>query len=180
MDTDNYIKYYKNVIDGDLCSNLINHKFSYEPSAYATHNSGARVKNDRVVSNDFWVRKDSIYFQGLKSCYDDVIKRYNLDFDLFTVQHLTDFRISKYEIGGFMSRHVDNIHHSHGQQWGFPQATALLFLNDDYEGGNFVVAGKTFRTAAGSALIFPSSFMYPHEVIEISEGTRYSITCWLL
>jgi predicted 2-oxoglutarate/Fe(II)-dependent dioxygenase YbiX len=53
-------------------------------------------------------------------------------------------------------------------------------LNDDYEGGNFVVAGKTFRTAAGSALIFPSNFMYPHEVIEISEGTRYSVTCWLM
>ena len=131
MDTNNYIKYYKNIVGGDLCSSMINHKFSYEPSTYSTHDSGARMKNDRVVSNDFWVRKHSIYYQELKSCYEDVVKRYNLDFDLFTVQHLTDFRITKYETGGFMSRHVDNIHHSHGQQWGYPQATSLLFLNDD-------------------------------------------------
>ena len=180
MDTNNYIKYYKNIVGGDLCSSMINHKFSYEPSTYSTHDSGARMKNDRVVSNDFWVRKHSIYYQELKSCYETVVWRYNLDFDLFTVQHLTDFRITKYETGGFMSRHVDNIHHSHGQQWGYPQATSLLFLNDDYEGGNFVVAEKTFCTAAGSALIFPSNFMYPHEVAKISEGTRYSVTCWLM
>ena len=34
-----------------------------------------------------------------------------------------------------MSEHVDNIHHSHGQKWGYPHVSALLYLNDDYEGG---------------------------------------------
>ena len=29
-----------------------------------------------------------------------------------------------------MSEHVDNIHHSHGQQYGFPQGSLLYFLND--------------------------------------------------
>ena len=79
-----------------------------------------------------------------------------------------------------MSKHVDNIHHSHGQQWGYPQVTVLLFLNDDYEGGEIIICNRKFETKAGSAIVFPSNFMFPHEVLKVTEGTRYSITCWLM
>ena len=178
--TENYVKYYTNVVSDDLCSKLIRENFAYKPSRYATHDSGARVKDDRVDSKDFWIFKDNTYYQGIKSCYEDVVERYHSDFNLFTAQHLTDFRVSKYETGGFISKHIDTIHHSHGQEWGYPQVTALLFLNDDYEGGDIIIAGKTFHTSVGSALIFPSNFMYPHEVNEITSGTRYSVTCWLM
>ena len=41
-----------------------------------------------------------------------------------------------------MSEHIDNIHHSHGQKWGYPHVTILLYLNDDYDGGEFVVLEK--------------------------------------
>jgi len=99
---------------------------------------------------------------------------------LFEVSKTTDFRISRYGKNGFMSNHVDNIHHSHGQQWGYPQVSALLYLNDDYEGGDFVVSGKKFKTEKGSALIFPSNFVYPHEVEKIVKGTRFSIVTWLM
>ena len=43
---------------------------------------------------------------------------------------MTDFRVNKYGKGGFMSEHVDNIHHSHNQQYGYPSASLLFFLND--------------------------------------------------
>ena len=79
-----------------------------------------------------------------------------------------------------MSRHVDNIHHSHGQQWGYPQVSALLFLNDDYTGGSFRVADSSYHPKMGSAIIFPSNFMYPHEVLPIKSGTRWSVVAWLM
>ena len=79
-----------------------------------------------------------------------------------------------------MSKHVDNIHHSHGQNYGYPQLTGLLFLNDNYEGGEILISGKCFKTKVGSALIFPSNFIFPHEVLEVTKGVRYSITCWIL
>jgi len=99
---------------------------------------------------------------------------------LFNVSRLTDFRINRYGVGGFMSNHVDNIHHSHGQQYGFPQATILLFLNDDYEGGEIIIANKQFEPEKGSAIIFPSNFMYPHEVLKVTKGDRWSMVCWLM
>jgi len=79
-----------------------------------------------------------------------------------------------------MSNHVDLIHHSHGQKYGYPQVTVLLFLNDDYEGGEIKIADNLYKPPAGSAIIFPSNFMYPHEVLHVKRGTRYSVTCWLM
>ena len=79
-----------------------------------------------------------------------------------------------------MSSHVDNIHHSHGQQYGYPQVTVLLYLNDDYEGGEFYVAGKMFEPIRGSAIIFPSNFMFPHEAKTVTKGMRWSIVTWLM
>ena len=93
---------------------------------------------------------------------------------------MTDFRINRYKEGDFMSKHCDNIHHSHGQEYGFPQATVLLYLNDDYEGGEFYVAGKKFEPKKSSALIFPSNFMFPHEAKVVTKGTRWSIVTWLM
>ena len=116
----------------------------------------------------------------IKEAFEKVIKLYSTDFPLFSVQRTTDFRINRYNEGGFMSSHVDNIHHSHGQQYGYPQVTALLYLNDNYEGGVFKVAGKTIYPEKGSAVIFPSNFMFPHQAGVVTKGTRWSIVSWLM
>ena len=44
-----------------------------------------------------------------------------------------------------MSAHADAIYHSHGQQYGFPESTVIFFPNDDYEGGEFVVANNIYK-----------------------------------
>ena len=56
----------------------------------------------------------------------------------------------------------------------------LLFLNDNYEGGEFVVADEVYNTKKGSGIIFPSNFMFPHEVKPITKGTRWSIITWIM
>ena len=180
MNVDSYIKYYKNIVAENLCNSLINYNFPYEASKYQTHDSGAIVKQERVKMSDSWIKKESVFYTAVKSCFEEVIVKYKTDFPLFSVGRTTDFRINKYGKGGFMSRHVDNIHHSHGQQYGYPQVSALLYLNDDYEGGEFYVADKKFCPSRGSAIIFPSNFMFPHEAKPVTKGTRWSIVTWLM
>jgi|TARA_R110000823_G_scaffold12641_2_gene42391 predicted 2-oxoglutarate/Fe(II)-dependent dioxygenase YbiX len=180
MNVDSYIKYYKNVVAENLCNSLINYNFPYEASKYQTHDSGAIVKQERVKMSDAWIKKESVFYTAVKSCFEEVIVKYKTDFPLFSVGRTTDFRINKYGKGGFMSRHVDNIHHSHGQQYGYPQVSALLYLNDDYDGGEFYVADKKFCPIKGSAIIFPSNFMFPHEAKPVTKGTRWSIVTWLM
>ena len=79
-----------------------------------------------------------------------------------------------------MSEHVDNIHHSHKQEYGFPQGSLLYFLNDDYEGGEIVIADIMYKPKKNSAILFPSCFMFPHYVNKVEKGVRYSTITWLM
>jgi predicted 2-oxoglutarate/Fe(II)-dependent dioxygenase YbiX len=81
-----------------------------------------------------------------------------------------------------MKNHVDNIYRSHGQQYGYPHLTSLLFLNDNYEGGEFVMLDDTYKAKVkqGSVIVFPSNFMYDHEVKKVTKGNRYSVMTWIM
>ena len=175
-----YIKYFENIVAPQICDDVKNAKFKYDNSTYSTHDSGKVVKQDRVVSEDFWIRSGKPYHAQIKPCYRLAIDKYKEQFPYFNVQHLTDFRISKYSEGGFMSNHVDNIHHSHNQQYGYPSASLLFFLNDGYEGGELIISDITYKPKKNSAIIFPSNFLFPHSVNKIIKGTRYSIITWLM
>ena len=179
-----WVGHYKNILSVELCNQIINYKFNYVKSTYSTH-KGLSPNDKRVEMDEIWIRKDNVFYNDLKNAVAEVAKKYAIKMKSFhdrdfVVQKTTDFRLNKYDVGGFMSRHCDNIHHSHGQQYGYPQVSVLLFLNDDYKGGEFVVADKVYYTEKGSALIFPSNFMFPHEVKLVTEGTRWSILAWLM
>ena len=130
--------------------------------------------------DDAWIHKDNKFYEPLKVCFVKAVRQYEFDFPSFSCEYTTDFRINKYGPGGFMSEHIDNIHHSHGQKWGYPHVTILLYLNDDYDGGEFVVAGKEIKPNKGSAIVFPANFMYPHEAKIVMKGTRWSVLAWLM
>ena len=180
MNYKDFIKNYTNIVPDDLCEEILSCTDTvFTPSTYSNH-KGKVKSEERVRMDEFWIRSDDIFYDRLKVCFEKVITKYSTDFELFGVQKITDFRINKYPEGGFMSKHCDNIHHSHGQEYGFPQASVLLYLNDNYEGGDFYVSDKKFRPNKGSAIIFPSNFMYPHEAEVVTKGTRWSIVAWLM
>ncbi len=180
MDTAEYIKYYKEIVPDVLCNEVMNYPWSFESSSFSSHKGKTDTTEERVQMDQVWVRNKHIYYEPLKAAFEYAIKQYSLEFPLFSVQHITDFRINKYKEGGFMSSHVDNIHHSHGQHYGYPQVSVLLYLNDDYEGGDFYIAGNKFEPEKGSVIVFPSNFMYPHEAEAVIKGQRWSIVAWLM
>jgi len=180
MNTDDYIGYYEEVVPHVLCNDLINWNFNFKPSTYSSHKGRTGTSDERVCMDEVWIKNGNVYYNDVKAAFEYVIKKYSETFPLFSVQHITDFRINRYSEGGFMSSHVDNIHHSHGQSYGYPQVSVLLFLNDDYKGGEFVVADKLYHPAKGSSIIFPSNFMFPHEAKVVTKGTRWSIIAWLM
>tara|TARA_R100001443_G_scaffold2263_3_gene7622 strand:+ start:535 stop:1074 length:540 start_codon:yes stop_codon:yes gene_type:complete len=56
--------------------------------------------------------------------------------------------------------------------------SAVVLLNDDYEGGNLQIEGKdlTETVGAGNVIIFPSYLL--HKVEEVTKGTRNSLVIW--
>ena len=179
-----WVGHYKNILSDELCNQIIDYKFDYVKSTYATH-KGLSPNEKRVEMDEIWIRKDHTFYKDLNDAVTKVAKKYTVKMKSFhdrdfVVQKTTDFRLNKYDVGGFMSRHCDNIHHSHGQTFGYPQASVLLFLNDNFKGGEFLVSEEQPKIKTGEALIFPSNFMFPHEVKEITQGTRWSIVSWLI
>ena len=155
-------------------------KMQLKPSTYSSTTGKIKNSKERVKMDDVWFKEGEPYFKEIFNGFSDVIKNYQREHEDCRIQKHCGFRLNKYSEGGIMSRHIDNIHHSHGQEYGFPQVSALLFLNDDYKGGELVVAGNKYETKTGSGIIFPSNFTFPHEVKKITDGERWSIVTWLM
>ena len=177
-----WIGYYEDIVPKDECESLIEvtkNSGQLKPSKYANHSGKIKLSDKRVVMDDMWV-KDKTTSSIINDFFSKVIRKYSDKFERFSCQRHSGFRVNRYSVGGFMSEHTDNIHHSHGQEYGFPQVSALLFLNDNYKGGELIVAGNEYETKMGSGIIFPSNFMFPHEVKKIIDGERWSIVTWLI
>jgi predicted 2-oxoglutarate/Fe(II)-dependent dioxygenase YbiX len=66
-----------------------------------------------------------------------------------------------------------------GERKGVPVLTVLGSLNNDYTGGEFVMwEDEVIDLPAGAIAVFPSNFMYPHEVRPVKTGVRYSYVSW--
>ena len=85
-------------------------------------------------------------------------------------------RIHKYNEGASMARHID-----HSSTTSHPILTVVGILNDEseYEGGQFIMFDDyEVKLKKGDVVIFPSNFMFPHEVKIVTKGVRYSFTTW--
>lgn len=58
--------------------------------------------------------------------------------------------------------------------------STVSYLNDNYLGGEieFRQSGVKLKPEAGSVVFFPSNFLYVHEIMPITDGTRFSMPHW--
>ena len=178
-----WIGYYEDIVPKDKCESLIavtKNSGQLKPSAYANNSGKIKDSDKRVIMDDMWIPDNTDWHKLVNDFFGKVIKKYSDTFERFSCQRHCGFRMNRYSTGGFMSEHVDNIHHSHGQKYGFPQTSLLYFLNDNYEGGEIIIADTIYKPKKNSAIMFPSNFMFPHSVNRVLEGTRYSIITWLM
>ena len=97
---------------------------------------------------------------------------------VWIVNEFSPPRINRYEVGTKMRKHYDHIHSLFADRKGIPILSFVGVFNDDYEGGKFIVRDKEFVLKTGDILMMPSIFLFPHEVTEITKGTRYSFVSW--
>ena len=114
---------------------------------------------------------DRIFF---KSCCA-VAQKYMSDFPHCIVKEDTGYDLLRYNAGGFYSEHCDSFKEM------MRSVSVIYSLNDDYTGGNVAFFNGEIEIAipAGSVIVFPSNFMYPHQVLPVLDGTRYSMVTWL-
>lgn len=180
-----YVKVYENFIDKNLCESAVDNldSVSWTEHSFYQARTDTMVSYDHElsISHDRIPEKDDI---NKKLWY--AIERYILkDFASFDKwfggwNGYTEIRFNRYDPTTQMKLHCDHIHSMFdGQRKGIPVLTILGTLNDDYEGGELMMFGDTqIKLPAGSVVVFPSNFMYPHEVKPVKSGVRYSYVSW--
>jgi predicted 2-oxoglutarate/Fe(II)-dependent dioxygenase YbiX len=88
-------------------------------------------------------------------------------------------RVNKYKPGTNFKRHIDHIYSVFdGTKRGIPVLSTLGVLNDDYEGGRVFIRDLKLDLKQGDIIVWPSLFIYPHEIETVTKGTRYSFVNW--
>lgn len=97
-----------------------------------------------------------------------------------TIGQCCGVRLNRYTVNTHMKPHFDHIHSLFdGDRKGIPVLSMIGVLNDDYEGGELTFFDDhVINTRAGDIIIFPSCFLYPHQIKKITSGTRYSFVSW--
>lgn len=104
------------------------------------------------------------------------IKKYNEMFSFCKIEEDSGYELLRYKENQFYIQHTDSFKDR-------PRAVSCSFaLNDDYEGGEFAFFDRelVYKLKKGSCIMFPSNFMYPHEIMPVTNGVRYSIITWFV
>lgn len=99
---------------------------------------------------------------------------YAIKHDIDQLQH-EGYSMLRYQGGQEYQAHYD------GSTSTGRSVSAIVYLNDDYEGGEveFVNFGLKIKPKAGMLLLFPSNYAYTHIAHPVTSGTKYAIVTWL-
>ena len=90
------------------------------------------------------------------------------------------YSLLRYRPGEYYKIHLDQGVRKNEEQGGMRLISALLYLNDDFEGGETHFYHQDFRCVPkkGRMVFFPSSYTHPHQSCPVKNGTKYAVVTW--
>jgi len=108
---------------------------------------------------------------------DKLIKKYNdgIEFKVEISENHDGYNLLKYQENGFYKEHFDMALKPR-------TLSIIILLNDSFEGGELSFFRGTYTPSfrRNQAILFPSNFLYPHQVTTVTKGERYSIATWVI
>jgi len=181
-----YIKIYP-TLSLDFCKKIITELENAEWEQHIFYNPKEKTKVN--ISGEKELDTSYYEFSLKKELYQKVwesIKKYIVEdlnksyFDGWS--GFTPIRFNRYQETKLMALHCDHIQSMFdGERKGVPVLTVVGLLNDNYEGGKFLMFDeeKEIKLKMGDIMIFPSSFVFPHRVAPVTNGTRISFVSWV-
>jgi predicted 2-oxoglutarate/Fe(II)-dependent dioxygenase YbiX len=133
-----------------------------------------QISSDDTIQKNYQTRKniDDLVLNSVSNViriYSDICPHFKIDVD-------TGYQLLRYREGEFYTQHTDSFKSEQRS------LSCSIQLNEDYDGGEFAFFDREvmIRSKKGSVIVFPSNFMYPHEIMPVISGTRYSIITWLV
>jgi predicted 2-oxoglutarate/Fe(II)-dependent dioxygenase YbiX len=178
---ENYLLVAKKAIPQELCKEIIDKLNIAEWKTHQFYNNASET----IISHE----TEPLMSSGLQDTeltymINDLVFSYlkKINFSWFGgCKNYTKLKFIKYDKFSEMKLHCDHIHNifSSDEHKGIPILSVICLLNDDYEGGELVFfEDKILTPSQGDVIIFPSNFLFPHEVKPITKGLRYSVVSW--
>jgi hypothetical protein len=176
------IEVYPNTYEKEYCEEIIKH-FNVMARNKVTYNqNNLEVNQDNRIVFD-WAHTQSQYHYDYNLC-DYFYKKLH---DTYTEKYQMLKQSEQHSPKGMSIQ--KSLPHQGYHAWHAEAADIgsssrvmnyMLYLNDVEEGGEteFLYQGVKLKPTAGSLVIFPTSYMYPHRGNPIYKGEKYIITGW--
>lgn len=180
----------QNVIDSELCDKIVkqSQEFNWQKHTWYSHHDKVTHSHEEkeldvchggdvpdLIQEQLFMHINAVY----KNYVEMLIKELQFpDFNM--IKYWSACRFNRYGEGTCMRAHYDHIHSLFdGERRGIPVISVIGSLNDDFEGGELVFYDDfKVEMDKGDILLFPSNFMYPHRVEEVTKGERYTFVSW--
>ena len=170
-----FIKVYDNVLDKDICKQIVEKtdesRFKKATVGNDTLETDTRNCYGALVDKNF----DKVIFESVGK----VLTLYENDIGTFAngaegIDTGYNHLIYKGSEKGKYVTHTDHF----GRE---PRLLSIsILLNDNFDGGDFCFFDEyIIEKKVGSAIAFPSNFMFPHSVLPVSNGDRHAIITWI-
>jgi hypothetical protein len=184
FDLRDYIVVFENIVPYELCDEVLdeyNNDKNWKNTTISSGLSRDIRRCDAINMSDAFIieqnqEKRKSIDNKLFICAGEAIKKYNKKFKHACIQGDSGYTLLRYQEGEFYTEHTDHFLQA-------PRIVSCSFiLNDDFEGGEFGFFNRelVYKPPKGSALMFPSNFLYPHEVMPVTRRVRYSIITWFI
>jgi predicted 2-oxoglutarate/Fe(II)-dependent dioxygenase YbiX len=180
-----YLKVYEGFIEPEVCKAAVKNLDAAEWTMHTFHDASTNTyhsyDHELSVSHQEIPEKEIINKRVWDALHKYVVEDMKDMHGWFSTWNGYSFvRFNRYDPTTQMKLHCDHIHSMFdGERKGVPVLTVLGGLNDDYTGGKFVMwDSEVIKLPAGSIAVFPSNFLYPHEVRPVKSGIRYSYVSW--
>tara|TARA_S200002703_G_scaffold88402_3_gene76313 strand:- start:1983 stop:2561 length:579 start_codon:yes stop_codon:yes gene_type:complete len=127
--------------------------------------------NEPSMTKVHWTNYLMFHFNNYVKGYDKLFK-FNEDYKV------NDIQLLKYVKGGHYLFHVDDCATTNRR------LSCIYFVNDEYEGGDLHFKYPNSEDVTkiekkkNRLVVWPSNFLYPHSVKEVTKGERYSVVAW--
>lgn len=183
-----YIHVERGIIPEDVCKRVLGMiegqewqpNTWYDQASNVTY-SESTLEPDALFANDEMHR---LLFPAIERAAKLYMEKYAYKDSPKTsriIDYFCSVRFNRYGPGQVMRKHHDHIHAIFdGEDKGIPVLSFVGNLNEDYEGGELAFFEGDTRLAlkTGDICMFPSCFVYPHQVLEVTKGQRYSFALW--
>jgi hypothetical protein len=183
----NYVRVFPGFLDASLCKDVVEDlpNMQWNRAVFRNYNNdpitmpGEKERFEVHITDNNLGKTVPILKENIWNAIHLYVSGYN--FHWWTGWHQFSLKFNVYNPTSIMSEHCDHIFNLFdGTRKGIPILSVVALLNNEFEGGEFVMfEDEVIPLNVGDVMIFPSLFLYPHKVTPITSGIRYSAVSWV-